>query len=159
MFSIPITDSPEQTGAVLRALAARDAGDDGHCAIDVAPWHALQTWLENCEHRIVIPYARKLADAVPPIAVRLRRDFSAVSRLIKAHAMLHQHQRGQMNRAASWRRSTTTPRSTSWSLTSWRPVSRQASRKPSVRQWRRSRRSRQNAPRACPRARSRLISA
>jgi hypothetical protein len=93
MFSIPITDSPEQTGAVLRALAARDAGDDGHCAIDVAPWHALQTWLENSEHRVVIPYARKLAEAIPPVAIRLRRDFPAVSRLIKAHAILHQHQR------------------------------------------------------------------
>jgi hypothetical protein len=93
MFSIPITDSPEQTSAVLRALAIRDAGDEGNAEIDVAPWHALQTCLETGEHCVEIPYAKDLADAVPPVAVRLRRDFSAVLQLIKAHAILHQHQR------------------------------------------------------------------
>jgi hypothetical protein len=93
MFSIPITDSPEQTSAVLRALAARDAGGEGQPEIDVAPWHALQTWLEAGEHGVVIPYAKDLAEKVPPVAVRLRRDFSAVLQLIKAHTILHQHQR------------------------------------------------------------------
>jgi len=93
MFSIPITDSAEQTSAVLRALAARDSGDEGRGAIDAAPWHALQTWLETGDHRVVIPYAGKLAEAIPPVAIRLRRDFPAVLRLIKTHAILHQHQR------------------------------------------------------------------
>jgi hypothetical protein len=44
---------------------------------------------------VVIPYAGKLAEAVPPIAVRLRRDFSAILRLIQAHAILHQEERGR----------------------------------------------------------------
>jgi hypothetical protein len=38
----------------------------------------------------VIPYARALAEAIPTLAVRLRRDFAALLGLIKAHALLHQ---------------------------------------------------------------------
>ena len=41
----------------------------------------------------MIPYARKLAELVPPVAVRLRRDFGAVLSLIRAHAILHQASR------------------------------------------------------------------
>jgi hypothetical protein len=46
--------------------------------------------LEGAEHRVWIPYAKKLAELVPPVAVRLRRDFGAVLNLIRAHALLHQ---------------------------------------------------------------------
>jgi hypothetical protein len=53
----------------------------------------LQIWLSEAEHRIVIPYARKLAELVPPVAVRLRRDFRAVLSLIRSHALLHQASR------------------------------------------------------------------
>jgi hypothetical protein len=93
LFSIPITDTSEQTGAVLRALATRDTGDDAQREIEVTQWLALQSWMDDGEHRVVIPYAGKLADAVPPVAVRLRRDFGSVLGLIKAHAVLHQAQR------------------------------------------------------------------
>jgi DNA-binding transcriptional ArsR family regulator len=50
----------------------------------------LQIWLENVEHRVTIPYSETLASLVPPIAVRLRRDFGALLNLIRAHALLHQ---------------------------------------------------------------------
>jgi hypothetical protein len=43
--------------------------------------------------RSVIPYASTLADLVPPVAVRLRRDFKTVLTLIRAHALLHQASR------------------------------------------------------------------
>jgi len=39
---------------------------------------------------VTIPYAPALAELVPPVAVRLRRDFGAVLNLIRAHAILHQ---------------------------------------------------------------------
>ena len=39
------------------------------------------------------PYAQALAELVPPVAVRLRRDFRAVLSLIRAHAILHQASR------------------------------------------------------------------
>ncbi len=57
-------------------------------------WHALQEWLSTgAERRVTIPYRQKLAKLVPPVAVRLRRDFGAVLTLIRAHAVLHQASR------------------------------------------------------------------
>ena len=93
MFSIPITDTPSHTRDVLAAIAAEAAGRTRSGDIDVARWHALQIWLEGGEHRAVIPYAGQLAAAIPPVAVRLRRDFGALLRLIQTHAILHQAQR------------------------------------------------------------------
>ncbi len=86
LLSIPVTDTREQTRAVFRALA-RDRRDD---ALDLAPWHALQTWLAGAEHRVTVPYDLALAELVPPAAVRLRRDFGMVLALIRAHAIFHQ---------------------------------------------------------------------
>jgi hypothetical protein len=43
----------------------------------------------------VIPYAHALAELVPPVAVRLRRDFRAVLSLIRSHALLHQASRAR----------------------------------------------------------------
>jgi hypothetical protein len=85
-FSLNSDDSPAQTARILRASAAQ-AGD-----YDLSEWVALQTWLEreDAEHRVVIPYAAKLAAAIPPVAVRLRRDFAALLSLIETHAVLHQ---------------------------------------------------------------------
>ena len=56
---------------------------------DLAPWHALQEWLEGADPRVTIPYAGQLAELVPPVAVRLRRDFGALLNLVRAHAVLH----------------------------------------------------------------------
>jgi DNA-binding transcriptional ArsR family regulator len=90
MLSLTVTDTQEQTRAVMTALAeeAGEAAPD-----DLARWHALQIWLESAEHRVWIPYARELAELIPPVAVRLRRDFGAVLNLIRAHALLHQASR------------------------------------------------------------------
>ncbi len=88
MLSLTVTDTPEQTQAVLAALAQDDDGAVGD--IDMTPWHALQTWIKGGEHGVVIPYAAVLASLVPPVAVRLRRDFKAVLTLIKAHVILNQ---------------------------------------------------------------------
>lgn len=91
MLSLTVTDTPEQTLAVLAALAGDDDGSVGN--IDLAPWHALQTWIKGGDHNVLIPYATVLASLVPPVAVRLRRDFKAVLNLIKAHAILNQAHR------------------------------------------------------------------
>jgi DNA-binding transcriptional ArsR family regulator len=85
LWSIPITDSPEQTKDVFRVLAADETEPP-----DLTPWVALQEWLAEAEHRVAIPYADVLAELVPPVAVRLRRDFGALLNLIRAHALLHQ---------------------------------------------------------------------
>jgi hypothetical protein len=84
-LSLTVTDTREQTRRVFRALA------DGRTEEpDRGRWHALQTWLEAGEHRVTIPYAGVLAEKMGDVAVRLRRDFSVILSLIKAHAILHQ---------------------------------------------------------------------
>lgn len=85
MLSLPITDTPEQTKAVMRAIARRATAE-----VDLSEWHALDTWLSLGPHDVAIPYAEQLADLIPPIAVRLRRDFGQLLNLISAHVLLHQ---------------------------------------------------------------------
>jgi len=67
--------------------------EDYQKEIDLSQWQALQTWIKGTAHEVTIPYAKTLADQIPPIAVRLRRDFTAILHLIKAHALLHQSTR------------------------------------------------------------------
>jgi hypothetical protein len=85
LLSIPVTDSAAQTKAVMYALA----DDGGEPEIDLQ-WLALQRQMETEEdRRVAIPFARDLADAIPPAATRLRRDFRAILDLMRAHAILH----------------------------------------------------------------------
>jgi hypothetical protein len=89
MLSLTITDTHVQTAAVFRALAQENIHND----VDLTQWHALQTWLSTGLARVSIPFAGELAQLVPPVAVRLRRDFKTVLMLIRAHAPLHQASR------------------------------------------------------------------
>ena len=90
LLSLTVTDTQDQTRSVLAALAEenRAAGPD------LEGWRALQGWLETQDNRVTVPYAARLASLVPPIAVRLRRDFGALLNLIRAHAILHRATRG-----------------------------------------------------------------
>ncbi|MDQ3656389.1 MAG: MarR family transcriptional regulator, partial [Chloroflexota bacterium] len=85
MLSIPATDSRDQTARIMLSIAnpAKDA-------FDPTVWHALQRWIDHADHEVAIPYATQLATMIPPIAVRLRRDFGLMLSLIKSHAILHQ---------------------------------------------------------------------
>ncbi|MCX6373720.1 MAG: hypothetical protein NTX16_11730, partial [Actinobacteria bacterium] len=90
LLSVPANDTPQQTAAIIRMLACEDghAGDD-----DLEEWRTLQTWVAAQDNRVTVPFALRLADLVPPVAVRLRRDFATVLNLTKAHAILHQETR------------------------------------------------------------------
>jgi hypothetical protein len=89
VLSLSVTDTQEQTHAVLAALAKGANGS----APNLEGWCALQEWLGLAERRVTIPYSAELAERVPPISVRLRRDFEAILNLIRAHATLHQTSR------------------------------------------------------------------
>jgi hypothetical protein len=89
-LSLVVKDTREQTRRVFRALAEENTREP-----DRGRWRALQTWLEYGKHRVVIPYAGALAEKMGDVAVRLRRDFSVVLSLIKAHAILHRATRGR----------------------------------------------------------------
>lgn len=87
LFAITVDDSRDQTKAVLSALADETGQADGPSFLE--PWHALQDWLASTGDSVTIPYAKKLAELLPPVAVRLRRDFGSILNLIRAHARLH----------------------------------------------------------------------
>lgn len=90
LVSVTVTDTPEQTKLIMRAQAGRQGRTDN---IDIAPWHALQQAIALEPPPVVIPFAPELADLIPPVAVRLRRDYPTVLALIEAHALLHQANR------------------------------------------------------------------
>jgi hypothetical protein len=93
LFSIGVQDTQDQTRRILRSLAL-DGERDG-TDVEFEQWLSLQVWLEAEERRVVIPFAPQLADLIPPVAVRLRRDFKAVLNLIRAHALLHRATRSR----------------------------------------------------------------
>jgi hypothetical protein len=92
LLSLAVKDTPEQTKAVLLALAS---GSEATSAVDFDKWRAFQIWLTTGERRVVVPFDSALANLIPPIAVRLRRDFRLLLTLIEAHALLHREQRGR----------------------------------------------------------------
>lgn len=88
LISVPIDDSAEQTARVMRAIASRNGRPP-----DLSEWHELQYWLADGERRVEVPFADALADLIPPVAVRLRRDFGSLLGLVRAHALLHRASR------------------------------------------------------------------
>jgi hypothetical protein len=89
LLSLSVKDTPQHTTAIMRALAREEIG----VAVDYDRWRAFQKWLEIGERRVAVPFADRLAELIPPIAVRLRRDFSTLKSLIQAHALLHRERR------------------------------------------------------------------
>jgi hypothetical protein len=87
LLSLTVTDTQEQTKAIFKASASPPV------EVDATEWTALQTWLATGPASVVVPFATELADLVPPLSVRLRRDFRTVLTLIEAHALLHQASR------------------------------------------------------------------
>jgi hypothetical protein len=96
LLTVSVTETPEQTAAVLNELGARAAGHTPHVSPEeLRVWRDFQEWLAAGETRVVVPYGPTLAAAIPPAAVRLRRDFSQVLTLIRANALLHRATRNQ----------------------------------------------------------------
>jgi hypothetical protein len=96
LLSLAVKDTPTQTRAVM--LATADEGDLADGAVDYKGWHAFQRWLVLGERRVMVPFARDLAELIPPVAVRLRRDFPMLLSLIRAHALLHRELRDRDDR-------------------------------------------------------------
>jgi len=86
LLACPTDDSQEQTKAIMVRMAEGKSTQP----VQTDDWHALQNWLATAEHRVVVPFAQYLAEHIRPCAVRLRRDFKSLLRLIETHALLHQ---------------------------------------------------------------------
>lgn len=92
MLTVTISDSPEQTRAVLKAIANKESS--GNSIQDFSEWVSFQKWLAIAgKKEVFIPYASKLAELIPADAIRVRRDFSQVLAVIKVFAIIHQEQR------------------------------------------------------------------
>jgi hypothetical protein len=84
-LSVTVEDTPKQTEHILRALAADERSED----VDLEPWQVFQLWLEVGNRKVSVPFASDLVELIPPVAVRLRRDFAKLLALIRGHALLH----------------------------------------------------------------------
>jgi hypothetical protein len=93
LLVLTASDTPDQTRRIFRAIAAQHSGGSDRNDVNLNEWRALQEWLELANHTVVIPYAPAMAELLPPIAVRLRRDFECILALTEAHAILHQANR------------------------------------------------------------------
>ena len=92
MLTISISDTPEHVREVMLAHAQSVNGIRPN--IDVAPFQALQRWLELAgERRVTIPFAKDLALTVPADLIRMNRDFRQLLTMIESVALLHQCQR------------------------------------------------------------------
>ena len=111
LLSLAVKDTPEQTKAVLHSLAR----DTQTTTVQFSQWQAFQNWLEAGERRVVVPFADSLAELIPPLAVRLRRDFRLLLTLIEGHALLHRERRDRDDLGRFWRLSMTMPRFGNWS--------------------------------------------
>jgi hypothetical protein len=101
ILRVPVDESPEQTRAIMQAVAEAAAhGDrDAEPTPDVSKWHAAARWLEMAgERRVVVPFAPDLQAAMPDDVVRIRRDFQQVLTVIRIHAFIHQRNRDRTER-------------------------------------------------------------
>jgi hypothetical protein len=96
MLSYGVTESQEQTRAVIDDIAARAAAT-GEDPANLGAWHDLQRWIALGPTDAVIPFAPQIAAKIPP--VRFRRDVGSLFSFIKASAILHQAQRQLDNKA------------------------------------------------------------
>jgi hypothetical protein len=97
MLAWPIHEDHDQTAAVMAGLADRAIGAVTASA-DFSTWHDLQRWIALGPNDAVIPFARQIAAAIPPLMVRFRRDVGSLFSFIKASALLHQAQRQKDDR-------------------------------------------------------------
>jgi hypothetical protein len=88
LVSLTVCDTQDQTRAVMLAYATDRPKQNDH-----AEWHAVQAWLARSATEVTIPFAAGLARSIPPVAIRLRRDFPTLLTLVAAHALLHQASR------------------------------------------------------------------
>jgi hypothetical protein len=93
LLSLSSKDNQEQTEAVIAALAANACNGGATKPVSYDRWHALQRWIMAGERRVVVPFAMALGQLIPPVAVRLRRDFTLLLSLVRAHAIAHRRNR------------------------------------------------------------------
>lgn len=93
MVSYRVTETPEQTKAIIRHHARQAMGGADDDGVELSQWHDFQRWLAYSPTRVAIPFAGAVADLVPATMVRFRRDFLSFLTFIRAVTLIHQAQR------------------------------------------------------------------
>ena len=93
VLTIRVDDSIEQTRAILGARARSAAGVLKKQRSDLSEWRDFQGALADGPSDVVVPFAERLALALPPKPVRLRRLFDLLLVLVKANAVLNRDER------------------------------------------------------------------
>lgn len=93
LLSLSTTDTSEQTQNICTRMAEQNLDGSSENKVDMKAWKSFQKWLAVNETRVIIPYSVPLSKMVDSNAIRIRRDFSKVLNLIKAHAIIHQRNR------------------------------------------------------------------
>lgn len=91
-LSCEVDDTTEQIKEVLLAIASNDNRSSEREPFLLA-MHAFHDWIASGDHRVEIPFGAELANMVNPASHRIKRDFVHLLSLIKASALLHQHNR------------------------------------------------------------------
>jgi len=95
MLALGISDSSEQTRAVLKAEPKVVMGEVTQTlsAAEEKEFWAFQRWLGCVTKGVVVPFAGHLADLIPANAVRMRRDFRQLLTCVQTIAILCQEHR------------------------------------------------------------------
>jgi hypothetical protein len=88
ILSIHMTDTREQTRAVVRAQASNSKRE-----METEPWKKYATWLAGQDNRVWISYSEVLAGLIEVYDVRQRRDITLLLNTIKTLAIMHQAKR------------------------------------------------------------------
>ncbi len=101
MLTVSIADTPDQTRAVLQAIA-QETETNPELVNEISAWIDFQQWLNvSGVQDVSVPFAQALAEKFPVDAVRIRRDFSQILSVIKTFALIHQAQRQRDNKGRS----------------------------------------------------------
>jgi hypothetical protein len=91
---VNVSDTPEQTRAIFKAINRRARLESGIGSVDVSAFIAAQQWLQDHGTRtVVIPFDDGLAELIPAQELRTRRDYGQLLTTIQTIALLHQYQR------------------------------------------------------------------
>ncbi|SFM16694.1 hypothetical protein [Shimia aestuarii] len=88
MLSNWLDESSDQSRAIMEAIASVAEGT-ALGQTDISQWHAFGEWLRTGATRVKVPFAAKLAQALPAHTVRIRRDIRSILDIIKASALVH----------------------------------------------------------------------
>ena len=86
MLSLNMPESAEQIRLALLAMADQTKVEK---PIDFSRWHEFDDRISEGCTKVIVPFARRIAEALPLTHMRVQRDFPQLLALVSSHALLH----------------------------------------------------------------------